>query len=561
MKLPCRLAFAALLSLFSFVPLAGCGAGGGGGEAANAALEEREPNGSPATARALAVGRFGHGRTANPADVDFWALELAAGQVIALEVFGSRLDQAAWSLGPNAPRVALFDADGTSELRLQGADLLDWGTDQDTDLLSFRAPAAGTYFVRLAVDNGLLGGGEYLLLARDAAFSAPVQDELEPPGFSGANDTDATAETIVPGTLLGHYVDDEQDWFGFAVAEPSLVRFEISAHRNGVFEGDDAPIDPELALFDGTLTQLDLNDDAFYLDSALQYLVTTPGTYLLRMAECCGSGDGAYALRFELEPLSSLAQVSEVEPNDAFGTGQTILFDELVLGSTGPGDPDEYRVACNAGDRLWVEIYDLDTRQGASANVSVVVRDALAAVLPSDVGGELRTLRTMLPSSGDFHLLVTAAGATDYALRVRQRSASEESEPNDDLATAQAFDLDGRRAGAIATPGDVDVFSFEATRKVPIVFTCFADDVAPDGFSELNGFGSALDPLLRVRDANGVELASARSSAGTAVGTNDGLAALSLVFLPPATGSYVLEVADELGSSGTDFRYALEVRP
>lgn len=549
------------LALLALLFVTGCGGGGGGGgAAADAALAEREPNGSAATAKALAIGKIGSGHVTNPADVDFWALELVQDEVITIEVFGTRLDQASWSLGPTAPRLTLFDVDGVTELRAQGADSFDWGTDQDTDLLFFRVPADGTYFARIAVDNPIASGGEYLLAVRDTSLAAPLQLELEPAGFSGSNDDELTAEPIAPGTVLGQYVDDEEDWYAFAIAEPSLVRLTLSAHRNGICAGDDDVFDPTLTLFDAALAQLDANDDAFYLDSALRYLVVIPGTYFVQVAECCGTGDAEYALEFELEPLSGLPQVNEVEPNDALGTGQTLAFDELVVGTIDAGNPDHYVVPCNAGDRLWIEIYDLDTHQGASAVLDVLVRDALGTVLPSDTGAELRTLRTILPTSGDFSVRVASNVASDYALRIRQLAAENELEPNDVVAQAQAFDLAGRRAGAIETPGDVDLFAFQATRRVPVVFVCFADDVLPDGFFELNGFGSALDPVLRVRDAAGNVLASVLSSLGTALGTNDGLPSLGLAFLPPATGTYYLEVADELGNSGADFRYVIEQR-
>ncbi len=562
MTLPCSdspLVRSSFLLIASLLP-AGCGSAGGGGAAANAALAEREPNGSAATSRTLAVGQIGSGQVTNPADVDYWALELLADELISIEVFGTRLDQAAWGLGPTAPRLTLFDVDGVTELRAQGANSFGWGTAQDTDIASFRAPASGTYFARVSIDNALMNGGAYLLAVRATSLVAPLQLELEPAGFSGLNDDELTAETLVPGTLLGRYVDDEQDWYALTIAEPSLVRFTIRAHRNGIFDGDDDVFDPTLTLFDGALTPLDTNDDAFYLDSALRYLVVTPGAYFLQVAECCGTGDTEYVLEYELETLASLAQVIELEPNDALGTGQRVAFDELVQGSIAPGNPDSFTVACNAGDRIWIEIYDLDTHQGTSATLDVVVRDALGAVLPSDTGAELRTLRTILPASGDFDVRVSSNDTGDYALRIRQLAAGSEVEPNDSVAQAQAFDLDGRRAGAIETVGDVDLFAFQATKRVPIVFVCYADDVLPNGFFELNGFGSALAPVLRVRDAAGTELASVVSSLGTALGTNDGLPSLGLAFLPPSTGTFYLEVADESGNSGADFRYVLEQR-
>ncbi|NOT31558.1 MAG: hypothetical protein HOP15_14010 [Planctomycetes bacterium] len=542
--------------------MAACGGGGGGGGAApGAALNESEPNDDVATAELLAVGQTGHGTVADGSDADVWAVALTLDEVITVEVFGNRFDQAAWSAGTNSPSVTLLGVDGTSELRRQGANSFGWHTEQDTDLLFFRAPAAGTYFLRMEVDITHATGGEYLLAVRDTSLVAPLQFELEPAGVFGLNDADTTAETLAPGTMLAHFVDDEQDWYAFTIAEPSLVLFTMSSHRNGVFEGDDDVFDPALQLLDSSLAVLRANDDVFYLDSAIRTFLSTPGTYFVQVAECCGTGDGGYALEYQLEPLSSLTETPEIEPNDALGTGQSVGFDELVSASIVPGNPDYYTVTCNGGDRLWLEIYDLGTHQGASATMDVLVRDALGTTLPSDTGSELRTLRVLLPATGAYEVRVASNLASDYALRVRRLpGANPESEPNDAAADAGAFDLGGRSAGAIASVGDVDLFAFDAVRGVPVVFACFADNVAPDGYFELNGFGSALDPVLRVRTADGTQLAEVLPSLGTALGSSDGLPTLSLAFLPPASGTYYLEVADEFGNFGTDFTYVLEIR-
>lgn len=558
MKLPRRQV--AVVSVFALA-LAACGGGGGGGAAPGAALNESEPNDDVATAELLAVGQTGHGSVADGSDADVWAVALTLDEVITVEVFGSRFDQAAWSVDPSAPSATLLDVDGTSELRRQGANAFGWHSEQDTDLYFFRAPAAGTYFLRIEVDNLHANGGEYLLAVRDTSLVAPLQLELEPAGVSGLNDADTTAETLAPGTMLAHFVDDEQDWYSFTIAEPSLVRFTLSAHRNGVFEGDDDVLDPVLALLDSSLGVLRSNDDAFYLDSAIRTLLTTPGVYFVQVGECCGAGDGGYALEYQLEPLSSLTETPEIEPNDALGTGQSVGFDELVSASIVPANDDYYTVACNGGDRLLLEIYDLGTHQGASATMDVLVRDGLGTILPSDTGNELRTLRVLLPATGAYEVRVASNLASDYALRVRRLpGASVESEPNDAVADAGSFDLGGRSSGSIANASDVDLYAFAAVRGVPIVFACFADDVAPDGYFELNGFGSALDPVLRVRDSGGALLAAVQPSLGTALGSNDGLPSLSLAFLPPASGTYYLEVADEFGNFGTDFTYVLELR-
>jgi len=537
-----------------------CGGGGGGGGAAGVAIDEIEPNDTPLAARSLALGGFGHGTVPDSSDTDCWKVALDAGQVVAIEVFANRLDQAGWSSASNAAKVTLLDTDGARVLLEQGDAEFSWNAEQDTDIHAFRAQAAGTYFLRVDVDDPFLAGGEYLISVSPTSFAAPLAFELEPAGVSGANDSNLTAETIAPGTLSGFFVDDEIDWYRFTLSETSFVTFTMHAHRNGVWEGDDSHYDSALDLLDSTLANLATNDDTYYLDSAIHHVLTAPGTYFLAVSECCISGDAGYELEFTSSALSGSSLVAEVEPNDSAGSAQTVAFGELVEGDNSPGDDDYFAFACNAGDRIQVEVFDAGNLQGAQADLVVSIENGAAGVLPHDAGGELSIRRTILTSSGSTYVHVTSPGVTAYALRVTQTPAAFESEPNDAPANADPFDAEGRAAGVIDAASDQDLFAFQATRAVPVVVSCLADDVGPNGFPALDGFGSELDPLLAILDSSGTILASCDATLGTAVGVVDGLATVSLAFLPPATGTYYLSVVDQGGGFGANFTYVLQMR-
>jgi len=549
----------ALTSALSLALMAGCGGGGGGGGAPGVTIDEIEPNDTGAQAGPLALGAFGHGTVLDSSDTDFWRVDLGAGALVAIEVFANRLDQAGWASAQNAARVTLLDMDGASVLLRQGDAEFGWNPEQDTDIQAFRAPAAGTYFLQVDVDDAFLSGGEYLITVSSASLAAPLLLELEPAGVSGANDSDLAAETIAPGTVSGFFVDDESDWYAFTLSEASLVTFTMHAHRSGVWQGDDFYYDSEITLLDSGLASLATNDDSYYLDSTIHHVLTAPGSYFLEVGECCASGDSGYFLEFESTPLAA-SLVSETEPNDSPGAAQPIQFGDLVGGDTAPGDDDYYAFACNAGDRLQVEVFDAGNHQGALADVSVTIEDGAASVLPDDSGGELQTRRTILTSPGTFRVHVISAGTTEYALRVSATTASFESEPDDALANAGALDAGGRAAGVIDVAADLDLFSFQATRGVPVVLSCLADDVGPNGFPSLSGFGSDLDPVLTIQDSNGTILASADATLGTAVGVVDGLATVTLAFLPPATGTYYAGVVDQAGAFGANFYYVLQRR-
>jgi hypothetical protein len=541
--------------------LAGCGGGGGGGGNNGGGVGENlesEPNDAPAQADALVEGVVGHGTVHDDTDTDYWAVDLSADALVSLEVFGNRFDFAGWTTSGNAPRVRFFDTDGTTELVEQSDELLDWSTNQDTDVLSFHVPASGTYYVAVDVADAAVNGGEYLVLVEPAPLPAPLQLELEPEGVSGGNDSDATAETLVPGTLQGFHVDDESDWFVFSLSDASLVTFTLQSHRNGVWNDDDDYFDAHILLRDAGLGVLDDNDDAFYLDSALHH-VLDPGTYFLEVDECCAAGDARYFVEFTADRIADLAPLAEVEPNDDALGAQSILPGELVQGAIALGEVDVYSFVCGAGDRLRVQAFDQNNDSAAAGSITLTLEDPLSALVASDYGTNLQIRRTILTSSGTFFVRVTSGSTTDYALRVTQESAAFEVEPNDVSATAGAFDANGFAAGVIGSAGDADVFAFAATRGVPVRFACYADQIV-DGFPELDGFGSTLKPTLTVLNASGVERAHSASLIGTSIGIADGLATVSLVFLPHSTGTFYVVVEDENGNFGGDSSYVLEKR-
>jgi hypothetical protein len=486
---------------------------------------------------------------------------LTAGELVTIEVFGNRLDQTTWTAALNAAGVKVIDVDGATELLEQSDESFQWNPDQDTDVAAFRAPATGTYFLRVDVANAAATGGDYLLAVRDVGFAAPLQFEAEAEGVSGDNDTEATAEPITPGTVSGFHVDDESDFYSFTVTNPALVTFALFGHRDGAWKTD-TYFDPEIVLEDPSFVVLDDNDDTFYLDSSIHRVLETPGTYFLEVTECCADGDAGYSFEFTLDEVSTLGPVAEVEPNDDQSTAQAVQFGDFAQGTIDTGEDDFYSIACNAGDRVYVQVFDIDNYELAADDVDVVIEDATPSVVPmKPAGGGLQFQRTILTSTGTFFVHVTPLnGLTDYALRVTQIPAAFESEPNDAVAAAGSFDAGRRAAGVIGTSGDVDLFAFQATAGVPVFFQCLADEVGPGGFDQTDDFGSDLDPVLTVLDAASSALSTADSSSGTTVGVNDGLSSVSLMFLPATTGTCFLKVEDRLGDFGPSLQYVLEQR-
>jgi len=539
--------------------LGACSSGSSGGGISSTAITESEPNDMTTQAKSLRVGEFGLGTVTDDTDTDFWKVNLSANQLITVEVFGNRLDQAGWSGNFNAARVTLFDTDGTTMLIDQSDENFQWTDDQDTDIFTFRAPASGSYFLALNVATAG-SGGDYLVTVQPTTVQTPIQMETEGEGMTGVNDTDATAQAITPGTVVGFHVDDESDFYSFTVTNPSLVTFETHGHRNGDWKSD-TYYDPFIVLYDSALNTLDSDDDSYYLDSSVHYLVTTPGTYFIEVTECCAAGDSGYFLEFTLDEFATLNPVAEVEPNDAMGTAQMLQFGDFVQGDVAPGTDDYFAIACNAGDRIYVQVFDSNNFQDALSSVNVTIEDGLAMIVPAEgSGGGLQFERTILTATGTYFVHVTAGTATDYALRIMQEPADFETEPNDTVANAGTFDADGLAAGVMDQLADNDIFAFQGRTNVPVIFSVLADNVGPNGYFEVDDFGSSLAPVINVLDAASNILATSDSTFANAVGIRDGIASVSLAFLPPSNGTFFVEVVDEAGSFGADFTYVLQMR-
>jgi len=547
------------LPLFALAAFASCSdSSSGGGGASTLAITEVEPNNDAPTANGLVVGETASGAVADDTDSDFWSIDLAAGELISIEAFASRNDQDAWTTAANSTLITIYDTDGTTVLLEQSDEILDWNSDQDADVGLFRAPAAGTYYIAIDVADSLATGGDYLVTVENVSMPTPVQLETEAEGIDGDNNTDATAEAIVPGTVFGFHVDDGSDFYSFEVTEPSLLVFEMHGHRNGAWKAD-TYFDPEIVLYDPSVSQLQSDDDTYYLDSSIEHIATTAGTYFIEVTECCADGDSGYFMSFEMTPLTDLDLVTEVEPNDTTGAAQAIQFGDMVEGNASGADDDFYSIACNAGDRIQVQVFDSSNSEDAVDSITLDVLDVGSNSISLADGGDLQVTRSILAATDTFFIKVNAsAGATDYRFVATQIASGFESEPNDLVADAGTFDADGRAAGVSDPAGESDLFMFTGTAGVPVVFSCFASsNSTPSGFFDLNDFGSALTPVLDVLDDTSTIVATSDASVGTAVGTVRGLASTTLVFVPPTTGTYYLSVTDASATGGSSHLYTL----
>ena len=551
------------LSLVAAGAAAACSGGGGGGPKV---LTESEPNDTPAQADALALDRPARGSLAAPGDVDCFSVPLTAGRFVRVEVHATRFDQESWDAGGTVPRVLLVAPDGTSK-RLEhdfgGLVSNGWGWGaHDLDFPLHRIPSNGHYTVCVTQADDSLPGGEYALVVSQIVLPG-LQQEFEPRGTIGANDTPNTSQVLAPGSLHGFHADLDEDYYAVTVLAPSILRFEVHSYREGVHDGDDGYFDPQLILYDvdGT-TLIAFDDDTFFFDPGIQFVIVSPGTYFLEVEQCCGSGDADYLLTYALAAYSG---ASESEPNDVPASADPIAYGDQVHGTIDVGETDLYAFSGTAGDMVRLEVFDGFNVQLLSQTLLVELLGPDGATVKASGGNlDLRTLTTILDSTATYYARVTPVGSqTAYALRLsRWRASAFESEPNDTPATADP--LGDRAAGAIDAPGDVDVFAFTAFGARLVTVAAYASDtaVASDGMADFSGHGSDLAPLLTITDAAGAVLATSTSVPAFAFTESvvDPLPTAAVSFLVPSTGTYHVRVESALGQGGPEHSYVVEKR-
>ena len=556
------------LLILCALALTACGSSSGGttSTVANVAVLESEPNDSSMTATPLTQGQFGQGNVDIMGDVDYWAFDATAGQLISIELFAIRFDQATWATNNTIATLVLFDTDGVTRLLTHeySANFSNGWTDgydeeHDFGIPCFEVPATGTYYVCVTQDDQLANGGAYAVHVKPHDGPAITYREMEPVMVSGSNDTFGTAEAITPGRIKGFRVDDEMDYYSFTITEPTTVRFTLTAHRNGVWRSDDEYYDPALSMYDtdGT-TLLFSNDDAYFYDSSIATRLAVAGTYYVAVEECCGAGDAIYFLDFEVLPGD---EVAEVEPNDTFMQAQSIPYDTTIVASKEAANLDWYAIDGVAGDAIW--IWHFAANLLTAGQPTVIAPDG-TTLMPQDYGTPLGVVRVLFQETGTHYIRINQSQDFDYALRVeRPFQSAFESESNDTIATADSLDGAKRASGRIDTMGDLDLYSFDAQGGTGVVVSVLCSKGG--GFGQLDDFGSNADVTVTIRDAMGNAVATSGTdnpsgAAPDAFGIVDGLPSVMVAFVPPATGTYYVEIAEEDGNSGVEYLYLVSVR-
>ncbi len=552
-----------------------CGGGGGGSssQAGKVLQETAASNDSPAQAQSFGLNRDCVGSLNTLGDVDFWSVKLTQGDLVRVELFGSRMDQPQWRTNLTLPRVRITAPDALTEVAFHdfsgaSATTGPWSHGKhDLDIAAWRVPASGRYYLSFESDDGAVAGGGYAFrVQRISGGNNTLEAEV-----ANNNDTPATAEPLPLGNLAGISVAGEDDYYSFALTQTTLVNFDVVAERNGVAGGELAYVDMALSLFasDGT-TLLRTSDDIYFGDPAL-FQMLPAGSYFLNVSSSGGGGSAPYVLRTTHTPLDS--PVIESESNDTSGTADAVSYGATIAGVLqDPADVDFYSFSGAPGEMVRIWLWD-ESNSSLPTVLDDVVVDLIGVngttVLPVGGQGELEVATCILTTAGTHFVRITPDGtptATLYHLRIeRFMTGSFEVEPNSTSATASKLNANGRGAGIISTLNDVDSFEFKLKKNRLAVVSVYAGTIGAqsDGYPDFSGFGSDTQPLLYIKNESGAILASTSTGNIVTVGTEgvaDGLPVASVTFVAPASGKYYAEMnSAELGNGPTHY-YIVEVK-
>jgi hypothetical protein len=512
-------------------------------------------------------------------DVDYYKFHATAGQILSVSSYATRLDLADWD---TSLELKLFAPDGTTELQRMSA--LDWGfASIDNGFAAIRIPADGDYFLACDVDaNGSLGlaAAKYALVVKLANAPAAPQLETEPAGQAGQNDSIATAQAISPGLIAGQYQSpgamvstSDSDFYKVTIDAPTRVHFEIIGGRNGV-ANNGAAWDAMLELQDKNGTVVWRNDDTTFLDPAIDYVVTTPGDYYVRVTRVNDAdlGTAPYLLSYDASAYAASAPASA---NTTAATAVPISYGQTVSSAfTVAGGQQFFVFNGNAGDlvRLWVD--DKSSLQGSqlqmdpsvAADAMLLGTDGVTALAAPPqpftsqppAASELNVRQTILQTSGPQFVRVSSPAGGSFGIRL-ERIAAAGSAPGWISAVLPSG----------ATPADnKNHHTVHAEEGQLVTVSLFAGPGASqNSASPFGNWGSALLPTVQVVQV----LDSTHSNTlSTTSGDRLGLtnyaesmlrpeAMLETSFRAPTAGNYDVVVSDANGQGGAAFFYALQI--
>ena len=472
---------------------------------------------SPASAGTVAVDGTATGDIEDADDIDWFAVELAAGQEYRIEVRGAPTSDGTLS---DPYLRGVYDA---SETLLPSSQNDDGGTSLNS-LLEFTAPSAGTYYIAA----GAFGSntGTYTVAVTNLGST------------DDHGDTIGTAGTVAVGGSVAGSIEEASDTDWFAVDLQAGREYIIDLE--GSPSGDGSLSDPYLRGIyssDGALVPSSGNDDSNgSLNSQVSFVPDTSGTFYIA-AGAYGSATGTYTL--------SVADNGSADDHGADTGSAGVVPDTGVVHGVieEAGDTDWFQTDLVAGRTYRISLEGSFSGGGTLSDPLLDgIYDASGVKLPStsddDSGSGLDSLLEFTPDTTGRYFIAASAFDTNtgsYTLQVEDLGAADDFA--NDIGTTGSVAVNGSVTGAIEEGYDRDWFSvnLEAGREYR-----FDLEGAP------TDMGTLSDTLLYgLRDSAG-NLIGGTSDDDDGVGLNS-----QLDFTPTTSGTYFVDVGGFSSNGGT----------
>jgi len=379
----------------------------------------------------------------------------------------------------NDAREVLFDKPGlrVTEVKPIDAAKVEVTLEADADLVP------GLYPIQIVTESGISN------LRLIGVGAMPVVQEVEP-----NSDFDAAQKIELNTTIEGVIKFEDVDYFDVELAEGQTIHIEVEGLRLS-FDYSNRIFDPYVAVLDAKQFELSESDDTALIqqDPLCSFTAPAAGTYkvMIRDSSFGGSDLAHYRMHVGTFPRPVAVVPAGGIPGD--------LITATLVHPT--GDPESPLVTTS----------QIQLPSERSDSFPLVIQDD----------------RGIAPSPN--------------LIRVNDLPVTVDAEPNDDVQKGNVAVAPGAFCGVIATPGDVDCYSFECEQGKKYLVQVYARQILR---SPLDSVINVYDPKFRSVAANDDQGRNPDSF---------------LEFTAAEAGMYTVRITDRLSRGGPAFAYRLEV--
>ena len=443
-----------------------------------------------------------------PLERDWYSMQLGPGDEIQIDLVGSPIES---NLNVYLHQPVVPPAS-------QGGFVIFGSSPTGEEHVSYTMPesaASGVWGIRVVGIGD--ASASYLLTITGTGGGVTCQDDL----FE-QNDQPGVGTTLRDGqNLAAKICADDPDWFRVVLSAGDVLNADLLfTHADG--DLDLVVRDPAGEEVGGAASQ----DD----NETLMFEAPADGTYALGVVAAPGT-ENDYRLQVSIDFVVPPCTDDAFEENDAPGAATALAVDDVLDGTSCPGDDDWFAFTASATETYTVALAN-------AAGLSCVLTDEAGDTVAVCVAGDQGTGAMLSGHSGLVRVLVpgTATATANYTLSLTSQPSftCEDDGLEDDDEYVQATVLANPDSiGGNRCPDDDDWFAIDLAADEVLTATLTIGDAQGD-----------LDLVLW--DAAGARLIHNESEEPFE----------SITFLAPTAGTFGLQVTDDAGGWGS---YTLDV--